>query len=640
MYEIKEMKYFYFILCCLAMFQSVNAFKKCTNLKMSFEDTKMREVLKYKNLLPETNYNQLLEKIKTHEVSKIYFTNKLDTVVSETNHDDTFIAKGEPFKNMIDLYSITPIQPVITDTLADLSTKNNVQTYFLQTIQPTVAESALSTVYSLFNGYVFPFLFLSFIISLIRSFVVSQSGGMGGMPPPFNVNRNMESYKVNMKNSNVSLASFAGSPEIFEECTEIVSYLQNKTAYNNAGASIPRGILLEGPPGTGKTLIAKAIASEVDANFISISASEFVEMYVGLGASKIRNLFKTARENKPCIIFIDEIDAVGRQRGSNALMSNDEREQTLNQLLSEMDGFVSNDDILVMAATNRKDILDAALLRPGRFDRILTVSLPDFESRKAIFKVHSQNKTLDNNVDTDIISEFTQGFSGAQIKNLLNEAAINAVRRKDIVIQQIDIMNALDKILVGIVKRNDTRTDDTRLRVAVHETGHALLAWFFSEYFELKKVTIQSTYNGAGGYTIFNEHKNVSEGGLYTKDLLWKRMVIGMGGKAAENLFYGENYVSVGATQDLKQTNQLAKQMVGKYGMGKELEVFYNKDAGMNFYSDKTKENIDTESLELVNSAYEEAKKILNESKPQMMRMVQQLLNQTTLYGGNNSTLF
>jgi cell division protease FtsH len=268
------------------------------------------------------------------------------------------------------------------------------------------------------------------------------------------------------------------------------------------------------------------------------------------------------------------------------------------------------------------------------------VSLPDFESRKAIFKVHSQNKTLDNNVDTDIISEFTQGFSGAQIKNLLNEAAINAVRRKDIVIQQIDIMNALDKILVGIVKRNDTRTDDTRLRVAVHETGHALLAQAFSEYFELKKVTIQSTYNGAGGYTIFNEHKNVSEGGLYTKDLLWKRMVIGMGGKAAENLVYGENYVSVGATQDLKQTNQLAKQMVGKYGMGKELEVFYNEDSGMNFYSDKTKENLDTESLELVNSAYEEAKKILNESKPQMMRMVQQLLNQTTLYGGNNSTLF
>jgi cell division protease FtsH len=268
------------------------------------------------------------------------------------------------------------------------------------------------------------------------------------------------------------------------------------------------------------------------------------------------------------------------------------------------------------------------------------VSLPDFESRKAIFKVHSQNKTLDNSVDTDIISEFTQGFSGAQIKNLLNEAAINAVRRKDIVIQQIDIMNALDKILIGIVKRNDTRTDETRLRVAIHETGHALLAQAFSEYFELKKVTIQSTYNGAGGFTIFNEHKNVSEGGLYTKDLLWKRMVIGMGGKAAENLVYGENYVSVGATQDLKQTNQLAKQMVGKYGMGKELEVFYNEDSGMNFYSEKTKENLDTESLELVNSAYEEAKKILNESKPQMMRMVQQLLNQTTLYGGNNSTLF
>jgi cell division protease FtsH len=425
-----------------------------------------------------------------------------------------------------------------------------------------------------------------------------------------------------------------------------VSYLKNDTIYKLAGAEIPRGILLEGPPGTGKTLLAKAIASEADANFISIAASEFVELYVGMGASKIRSLFKRARDNKPCILFIDEIDAVGRQRGAGINMANDEREQTLNQLLAEMDGFADNDGLLIIAATNRKDVLDSALLRPGRFDRIIMVPLPDRESRKEIFKVHSKNKKLAPEINFELISEMTNGFSGAQIKNLLNEAAIFASRKGETIISEIDILNAIDKLIVGITKRIDNRSAESKRRVAIHEIGHALLAAIFSEYFDLKKVTMQSTYNGAGGYTLFSEYDNITDSGLYTKDLLKKRLLIGMGGKAAESIFYGDDYVSVGAIQDLKQTNSLAQRMIGNYGMGKVLQAFYNENidsdrnpflgrslASSDKYSEKTKELIDKESLELANNAYNDAKMILSENKHIMNIMIDELLKKNTLYG-------
>jgi cell division protease FtsH len=467
-----------------------------------------------------------------------------------------------------------------------------------------------------------------------------MSGGM----PMLSGSKNIDVDKLNMIKANISLKSFAGSPEIFEECFEVVSYLKNDTNYKLAGAEIPRGILLEGPPGTGKTLLAKAIASEADANFISTPASEFIELFVGLGAARIRSLFKKARENKPCILFIDEIDAIGRQRGAGVNMGNDEREQTLNQLLAEMDGFADNDGILIIAATNRKDVLDSALLRPGRFDRIITVPLPDRESRKDIFKVHSKNKFLSNNINFDLVSELTNGFSGAQIKNLLNEAAIFAARRNETVIQEDDIVNSIDKLLVGLVKKNDTRSYEAKKRVAIHELGHATLVEYFSEYFELKKVSIQSTYNGAAGYTLFNERRNITESGLYTKDLLKKRLIIALGGKAAESIFYGDLHVSAGAVQDLKEANSLAKRMVGNYGMGEELKVFYNEDvggesspflgrglAGGNKYSEKTRETFDRECLDLVNSAYIEARSILEDSKSQVENQLCRLIDPSGL---------
>ena len=609
----------------------VSAFR---GLKMS---SNIGDVVKNKYLLQQDGYNSLVKKIENHDVSKVFFSEKLDSVISE---------KTEETGNIYEDYSITKINPLITSSLTDLSVKNKVDTIFLVDPRPPITSILANNVLGFIEGSFFPFLFISLLIANFRASQMSSGSpfmpGMPGMPG----SNSLEKDKLLVTKANITLSSFAGSPEIFEECTEVVSYLKNGTLYQNAGAEIPRGILLEGPPGTGKTLLAKAIASEADANFISVAASEFVELFVGMGAAKIRALFKKARENKPCIIFIDEIDAVGRQRGTGINMGNDEREQTLNQLLAEMDGFADNEGILIMAATNRKDVLDAALLRPGRFDRLITVPFPDKESRKQILKVHSKNKVLDDAINMDLVAELTNGFSGAQIKNLLNEAAILAAREGKTIITESNILLSLDKLLVGIAKRVDTRDDDARRRVAIHETGHALLAALFDQYFELKKVTIQSTYSGAGGYTIFNEYGNIVDSGLYTKDLLMKRLVISLGGKAAENLFYGDMHVSVGAVQDLKQANSLAQRMIGNFGMGEKMEVFYNENVdndrtpflGRSLsmgdkYSDKTKQIFDKESINLVNMAYLEAKQLLEHNKPLMEKIVDELMQKITLTG-------
>ena len=613
--------------------RSISSINSRSFLSMEY-DAKINSALKFKSLLKEDSYNKLVEKIDKHEVSKIYFSNTLNSVISENKEEN-----GE----IIEDFSVTKINPFLTNSLSDLSIKNNVQAIFLQDPTPSTGDFLLRGAFGFFESYIFPFLFITFIITLFQN--RAGSGGMPGMPG-FAQPKSINSDKLTVQKANITLNSFAGSPEIFEECTEVVSYLKNDTLYKEAGAEIPRGILLDGPPGTGKTLLAKAIASEADANFISVAASEFVELFVGMGAAKIRNLFKNARENTPCIIFIDEIDAVGRQRGAGINMANDEREQTLNQLLAEMDGFADNEGVLIIAATNRKDVLDSALLRPGRFDRLITVPLPDREAREQIFKVHSKNKKFDQSVDLNTLAELTPGFSGAQIKNLMNEAAIFAAKNGSSVIKQVNVLNALDKAIVGLEKRNDTRSVESKLRVSIHEAGHAVLAALYVEYFELKKVTIQSTYNGAGGYTLFNELQNITESGLYTKDLLKKRLIIAMGGKAAENIFYGEEHVSVGAVQDLKQANSLAQRMIGNYGMGSKLEVFYNENidsernpflgrslSGGQKYSEKIKEMADKEALELVNDAYQEAKEILIQNKKCVDEIVAFLLHERTLYG-------
>jgi cell division protease FtsH len=579
---------------------------------------------------PETrSLSYLLRDIENKNIDKLYLSNDLTKVyykenklINDYNEDNTLSRT---------LYKRTILSPAIIPKVLDSTESAKVESFIME-YNP---EQSFQVGALLDNFFVGTIIFITLRI-LLGGFRGGPPTGM--MPPnPFSsfLKKPNDDIKTNLEKSNITLASWAGSPEVSEECFEIISYMRNSTQYKLAGAELPKGILLEGPPGTGKTLIAKAIASETNATFISVSASEFVELFVGMGAAKVRTLFETARENLPAIIFIDEIDSVGKQRGSSGFNGgNDEREQTLNQILAEMDGFEPNEDILVIAATNRKDILDQALLRPGRFDRIVYVPLPDKESRKSILQIYLDKKQIstepNEKIQLDIVAEMTQGFSGAQIKNLVNEAAIYAARDSRTAIKQTDIENALEKLIVGIVKKVDTRDIETRKRVAIHELGHAFLAYYFREYFELTKVTIQSTYNGAGGYTLFKEKPNID--GLYTKDLLKKRLMVALGGKAAEFLFYGEEFISLGAIQDLKEANGLAKRMISNYGMGNYLEVFYDTKQDPSVmpsnqpYSDKRLEQIDDESLYLLNDAYAEVIAILLKYRENIEKVLDILL--------------
>jgi cell division protease FtsH len=604
----------YFLLITKAS-SFVRTYSHYPSIKPLFDSNKID--LRDKSIVDES-IGELIKDIDNGKVGGIYFDNNMKIAWAMHDIDDEL---------EITDFTRTTIDPSISSTIIEHANKRDVKT--------TILQPPLNPIGNLFGAL---YSGLSFIIlpailfSIFRSFrfMNGEGGPMNNMNDRINQFNKIgnQDMKNELSKSNISLANWAGSPEIFQECTEIVGYLNDKTLYEAAGAEVPKGILLEGPPGTGKTLIAKAIASECDAGFISVSASEFVELFVGMGASKVRNLFKKARENQPCIIFIDEIDAVGKQRGTGVNVGNDEREQTLNQLLAEMDGFSTNDNVLIIAATNRKDVLDSALLRPGRFDRIVQVPLPDKPSRKSILEVHSQNKTLSKDVSLDIFAEVTAGYSGAQLKNLLNEAAINAARESKAIISNENIKDALEKLTVGIIRKNDTRTYETIKRVCLHELGHAYLTATFNDYFNLKKVSIKSTYNGAGGYTLFGEKPDIVDGGMYTKDILKKRIIIALGGKAAESIFYGDDFVSVGASNDLMQANNLAKRMIGNYGMGDSLKTYYNSDSeGKNPFlgrtlaipnaelSDKTKEIFDKEVRELVDECYKEAIRILQTNK-------------------------
>jgi cell division protease FtsH len=541
--------------------------------------------------------------MKHHEFDKIYFNPELSSVYTE---DDDFGFS-------------TNINPFVTSKIVDTAITTNTQLLFLKYHPP---------LFPLIDP-ISAFLILSIFLSILQGAFRSGNNPINTL---FGINDNISVIK---NKTNITLSDWGGSQEVLEECTEIVSYLKNDTIYKKAGAEIPRGILLDGSPGTGKTLLARAIANEADASFIAVSGSEFVEMFVGVGAQRIRKLFIEARKNKPCIIFIDEIDAIGRQRGQNGFISNDEREQTLNQLLTEMDGFTKNDGVIVIAATNRKDILDTALLRPGRFDRLITIPLPDTRSRKDILNVYLKNKKLDKDIDVNKLADLSTGYSGAQLKNLINEAAINAARNGQTIINQQNIQDALEKITIGIIKKIDDRSDEVKKRVAIHESGHALMALIFNSYFNLQKVSIQSTYSGAGGYTIFTDKLEISEGGLYTKDILKKKLIISLGGKAAEEVYFGNDLISVGATQDLNQANQLALNMIEKFGMGNKLQNFYKQteNVGSPKYSDTTRNDIDKEVGELVDEAYKEAKNIIINNKNKMDIVIDELIKNVNLSG-------
>jgi cell division protease FtsH len=418
----------------------------------------------------------------------------------------------------------------------------------------------------------------------------------------------------------------AGLSTAKEELFEVVECLRDPERFAASGARTPRGCLLEGPPGTGKTLLARAVAGEANASFIATTASSFVEMYVGLGAARVRSLFKRAQESSPCIVWIDEIDAVARQRGGGGPGGgNEERETTLNELLSAMDGFAGDTGVVVLAATNRADVLDEALLRPGRFDRRIPVTLPEIQEREDILRVHTRDKILASDVDLGVLSRQTPGFSGAELENLMNEAALRALRRSDIVIQRDDVTDALDRITVGL-PRNSTQSFDVRERVAVHEAGHAIVGQTIEEFDNVSRVTIVPRSSGAGGFTSFipNESRNVN--GLYTRDYLEAQLAVLLAGRAAEALVLGEDTISVGASNDLQRARGLAERMTVEWAL--DGSVLRDTSDGV---SEHTLRRVDERVEDLLDKAYSRATSIINAQHGELLRLIRRLLEENTV---------
>jgi len=463
-------------------------------------------------------------------------------------------------------------------------------------------------------------------------------GGGGGPMNPMNLGKSKSKIEMEPE-TGVTFKDVAGCEGSKQELMEIVEFLKNPAKYSALGAKIPRGAVMEGPPGTGKTLLARAVAGEAGVPFISASGSEFVEMFVGVGASRVRDLFGQAKKNAPCIIFIDEIDAVGRQRAGSAQGGgNDEREQTLNQILTEMDGFEGNSGVIVLAATNRADVLDAALLRPGRFDRRVPVDLPDKDGRLAILKVHARGKPLKADVALDIVAKRTIGFSGASLANLLNEAAIVAARRdkKEIGYDEIDY--SIDRLTVGMQKTTGKAFPKRQRLVAYHEAGHAIMGALTPDYDMVTKVTIIPRTNGAGGFTLFTPSEERLDSGLYSKRYLEGQLAVALGGRVAEEIVYGEQEVTTGASNDLQQVRSIARRMVAQWGYSKDRlgatsweEPNGNAPIGPRVASPATEGAIDVEVKALVAKAYKTCKDTLVANRALLDELTEALVENETV---------
>ena len=482
-----------------------------------------------------------------------------------------------------------------------------------------------------------PIVLLILFWFLIMKRMGRGDGGNGGV---FNVGKSKAQLFDKENGTNVTFRDVAGLHEAKTEIEEIVEFLKNPKRYTDLGGKIPKGALLVGPPGTGKTLLAKAVAGEANVPFFSLSGSDFVEMFVGVGASRVRDLFKKAKEKAPCIIFIDEIDAVGRARGRNPNMgSNDERENTLNQLLTEMDGFGTNSGIIVLAATNRADILDKALLRAGRFDRQIYVDLPDLNDRKEIFQVHLRNVKIDSSVDVDLLSRQTPGFSGADIANVCNEAALIAARRNKPVVEKQDFMDAVDRIVGGLEKRSKITTEEERESIAIHEAGHATISWHLKYANPLIKVTIVPRGKALGAAWYLPEERQIT-----TEQAILDQICSTLGGRAAEELFLG--HISTGAANDLERVTKQAYALVAYYGMSKELpNICYYDSTGQDYgfskpYSEERAKIIDAEVSRIISEQYERAKAILTEYASGHKELTIILLDREVIYTEDVEKIF
>ncbi|MEJ7681249.1 MAG: ATP-dependent zinc metalloprotease FtsH [Segetibacter sp.] len=456
----------------------------------------------------------------------------------------------------------------------------------------------------------------------------SGGGGPGGI---FNIGKSKATLFEKGTRVNINFGDVAGLDEAKVEVMEIVDFLKNPKKYTALGGKIPKGALLVGPPGTGKTLLAKAMAGEAQVPFFSLSGSDFVEMFVGVGASRVRDLFKQAREKAPCIIFIDEIDAIGRARGRNAIMSNDERENTLNQLLVEMDGFGTDIGIIILAATNRPDVLDSALLRPGRFDRQISIDRPDVKGREAIFKVHLKPIKISQTLDIHKLAEQTPGFAGADIANVCNEAALIAARKNKEAVDMSDFQDAIDRVIGGLEKRNKIILPEEKEIIAYHEAGHAICGWFLEHAYPLLKVTIVPRGTAALGYAQYTPKEQY----LYNTDQLFDQICMTLGGRAAEDIFFGK--ISTGASNDLQQITKIAYSMVTVYGMnGKIGNISYYDPTQENTftkpYSEETGKMIDEEVRRLIAEAYVSTKNLLTEKRREVEILAKELLEKEVLF--------
>ncbi len=459
------------------------------------------------------------------------------------------------------------------------------------------------------------------------------AGGSGGGPGGiFNVGKSKATlFEKGGTKVNITFADVAGLEEAKEEVMEIVDFLKQPKKYTALGGKIPKGALLIGPPGTGKTLLAKAMAGEAQVPFFSLSGSDFVEMFVGVGASRVRDLFKQAREKAPCIIFIDEIDAIGRARGKNAMMSNDERENTLNQLLVEMDGFGGDTGIIILAATNRPDVLDSALLRPGRFDRQISIDRPDVKGREEIFKVHLGPIKISENLDVHKLAEQTPGFAGADIANVCNEAALIAARKGKTGVEMKDFQDAIDRVIGGLEKKNKIISKEEKEVIAYHEAGHAICGWFLEHAYPLLKVTIVPRGTAALGYAQYTPKEQY----LYTIEQLTDQMCMTLGGRAAEQIFFGR--ISTGASNDLQQITKMAYSMVTTYGMNDKIGnvSFYDPSQENTFqkpFSEETGKIIDEEVRKMIDGAYQRTLELLTTKKAEVEKLAKELLDKEVLH--------
>ncbi|MBW4683910.1 ATP-dependent zinc metalloprotease FtsH [Nostoc sp. B(2019)] len=556
-------------------------------------------------------YSQFIQEVEKGRVEKVSLSADRSTALVTPKYD--------PNKKLVTLVN----DPDLINTL----TARGIDINVLPQTDEGFWFKALSSLF-------FPVLLLVGLFFLLRR---AQNG-----PGSQAMNFGKSKARVQMEpQTQVTFGDVAGIDQAKLELNEVVDFLKNADRFTAVGAKIPKGVLLVGPPGTGKTLLARAVAGEAGVPFFSISGSEFVEMFVGVGASRVRDLFEQAKTNAPCIVFIDEIDAVGRQRGAGLGGGNDEREQTLNQLLTEMDGFEGNTGIIIIAATNRPDVLDAALLRPGRFDRQVVVDRPDYAGRSEILKVHARGKTLAKDVDLDKIARRTPGFTGADLSNLLNEAAILAARRNLTEISMDEINDAIDRVLAGPEKKDRVMSEKRKTLVAYHEAGHALVGALMPDYDPVQKISIIPR-GRAGGLTWFTPSEDRMDTGLYSRAYLENQMAVALGGRIAEELIFGEEEVTTGASNDLQQVARVARQMITRFGMSDRLgPVALGRQQGNMFlgrdimserdFSEETAAAIDEEVRKLVDVAYTRAKEVLVGNRHILDQLAQMLVDKETV---------